>query len=40
MIDYDYEIGQEELDGLLEDTERNPNLHQDKDEENCEDAQE
>ena len=38
QIYYDKDIDQEELDGILEDTERNPNLHQQKDKDNYEDA--
>ena len=34
QIDYDEYIDQEELDRILEDTERNPNFHQDKDKKN------
>ena len=36
---YNEKIDQEELDGILEDTERNPNLNQEKDKENDEDTE-
>ena len=39
-IDYNEGIDQEEMDGLLEYTERNPNFHQDKDKENDKHAEE
>ena len=39
-IDYDEEIDQEELDVIIEYTERNPNCQQKKDNENDEDAEE
>ena len=39
-IEYDQDTYQEELDGLLEDIERNPNFHKQKDKENYEDAEE
>ena len=40
MVDYDEGIYQEELDSMLEDTERNQNFRQEKDKENGEDAEE
>ena len=40
LIDYDGQIDQEELDGILENIKRKPNCHQYKDKDSCEYAEE